>query len=179
MDLVKKIKLLGEQFSDFKVVEKMLISLPSRFEPKVSAIEESCDLTNIPGAERSEKGKSVLTVREGGKGKFLPYSFSQKTNHLVKDCWAKDISKVQYRFCKRYGHFEKFYKTKQNQNTVQNRNHNSNKQANYIDGREENEGEVSQPVCLIHNGCNSHMANEDKMFNKLDRSINTKVTLVL
>ncbi|XP_055806936.1 uncharacterized protein LOC129875694 [Solanum dulcamara] len=42
--IVSKIRLFGETFPDSKVVEKMMISLPARFESKISAIEESCDL---------------------------------------------------------------------------------------------------------------------------------------
>lgn len=51
IDTVNKIKLLGEDFHDSKVVEKMLISLPARFEAKISTIEESCDLKSLYVAE--------------------------------------------------------------------------------------------------------------------------------
>jgi hypothetical protein len=44
--LVNQMRLYGEVVDDSKVVEKMLISLPDKFEAKVAAIEESCDLKN-------------------------------------------------------------------------------------------------------------------------------------
>lgn len=44
---VNQMRLYGENFQDSRVVEKMLISLPERFEEKVSAIEESCDLKKL------------------------------------------------------------------------------------------------------------------------------------
>jgi len=40
-------RLYGEAVQDYKVVEKMLISLPKKFEDEVAAIEESCDLKKL------------------------------------------------------------------------------------------------------------------------------------
>ena len=47
MEIVNQIRLHGEDFSDQKVVEKIMISLPDKFESKISAIEESCDLKRL------------------------------------------------------------------------------------------------------------------------------------
>ncbi|KAA8526936.1 hypothetical protein F0562_008835 [Nyssa sinensis] len=55
MEIVNKIKLFGESFPDSEIVEKMLISLPATFEPKISAIEESCDLTRLTVTELISK----------------------------------------------------------------------------------------------------------------------------
>ncbi|KAK0573764.1 hypothetical protein LWI29_013191 [Acer saccharum] len=46
-DLVNPMRLYGDVMEDYKVVEKMLISLPEKFEAKVVAIEESCDLKKM------------------------------------------------------------------------------------------------------------------------------------
>lgn len=55
MEIVNKIRLFGETFPDSKVVEKMMISLPAKFESKISAIEESCDLKTLSVAEMISK----------------------------------------------------------------------------------------------------------------------------
>ncbi|XP_055822066.1 uncharacterized protein LOC129890558 [Solanum dulcamara] len=55
MEIVNKIRLFGEIFLDSKVVEKMMISLPARFESKILAIEESCDLKTLSVAELISK----------------------------------------------------------------------------------------------------------------------------
>ena len=34
-------------FTDQKVVEKIMFSVPQKFEAKISAIEESCDLQSL------------------------------------------------------------------------------------------------------------------------------------
>ena len=47
MYIVKQIRLAGEQFSDQRVVEKIMMSVPDKFEAKISTIEESCDLTTL------------------------------------------------------------------------------------------------------------------------------------
>ncbi|XP_015165534.1 uncharacterized protein [Solanum tuberosum] len=55
VEIVNKVRLFGETFLDSKVVEKMMISLPARFESKISAIEESCDLKTLSVAELISK----------------------------------------------------------------------------------------------------------------------------
>ncbi|XP_047251356.1 uncharacterized protein LOC124886573 [Capsicum annuum] len=47
LEIIKKIRLFGEIFPVSKVVEKMMISLPARFESKISVVEESCDLKTL------------------------------------------------------------------------------------------------------------------------------------
>ena len=51
MEVVNKIRLLGEDLTDQRVVEKVLVSLPERFESKISSLEDSKDLTKISLAE--------------------------------------------------------------------------------------------------------------------------------
>ena len=39
--IVNKIRSLGEKFPDARIVEKVLVTLPERFESKISSLEES------------------------------------------------------------------------------------------------------------------------------------------
>ena len=55
MNIVNQIRLHGDDFRDHRVVEKILISLPNKFEAKVTAIEESCDLNKLTIAELVSK----------------------------------------------------------------------------------------------------------------------------
>jgi hypothetical protein len=55
MDIVNQMRLLGKAFTDHKVVEKIMVSVPQKFEAKISAIEESCDLNNLTIAELTSK----------------------------------------------------------------------------------------------------------------------------
>jgi hypothetical protein len=45
--IINNIKLLGEDFPDSRIVEKVLVTLPKRFESKISSLEESKDLSKI------------------------------------------------------------------------------------------------------------------------------------
>ncbi|KAG8485225.1 hypothetical protein CXB51_021362 [Gossypium anomalum] len=47
MAVVNSIRLLGEQFDEARIVEKVLSTLPERYEAKISSLEDSRDLTNI------------------------------------------------------------------------------------------------------------------------------------
>ncbi len=38
--VVNKIRLMGEQLPDSQIVEKMLVSLPGKFEAKISSLED-------------------------------------------------------------------------------------------------------------------------------------------
>ncbi|TXG72546.1 hypothetical protein EZV62_001125 [Acer yangbiense] len=58
-ELVNQMRLYGETTEDYKVVEKMLISLPEKFEAKVAAIEESCDLKKMTISEMMKESESV------------------------------------------------------------------------------------------------------------------------
>ncbi|XP_031258912.1 uncharacterized protein LOC116117020 [Pistacia vera] len=51
MNVVNKIKLLGEELTNQRIVEKVLVSLPERFEAKISSLEDSKDLSQISLAE--------------------------------------------------------------------------------------------------------------------------------
>ena len=45
--LANKIRMLGEEFSDTREVEKILVTLLERFESKISSLAESRDLSII------------------------------------------------------------------------------------------------------------------------------------
>lgn len=54
-DTVNKIRLLGEDFHDSRVVEKIFVSLAAKFEVKISAIKELCNLKLLSVAELISK----------------------------------------------------------------------------------------------------------------------------
>ncbi|TXG53604.1 hypothetical protein EZV62_018860 [Acer yangbiense] len=54
-DLVNQMRLYGDIVEDYKVVEKMLVSLLDKFVAKVYAIEESCDLGALTVSEMVSK----------------------------------------------------------------------------------------------------------------------------
>lgn len=47
MKLVNQLKMLGQEVTDQKIINKILVSIPNRFESKVSSLEDSKDLAKI------------------------------------------------------------------------------------------------------------------------------------
>jgi len=58
--IINNIRLLGEDFPNSRIVEKVLVTLPKRFESKISSLEESKDLSKISLGELI----SVLQAQE-------------------------------------------------------------------------------------------------------------------
>ena len=55
MDTVNQMRLLGDVVEEQKVVEKIMVSLPQKFEAKISATKESCDLNRLSIAKLTSK----------------------------------------------------------------------------------------------------------------------------
>ena len=51
LKVVNQIRVLGEDLPDKRVVEKVLVSLPEKFEAKISLLEEVRDLDQISVSE--------------------------------------------------------------------------------------------------------------------------------
>ncbi|TXG46600.1 hypothetical protein EZV62_027900 [Acer yangbiense] len=194
-DLVNQMRLYGETVEDYKVVEKMLISLPKKFEAKVAAIEESCDLKKLTISEMINKLQAQeqrMSMRsndatEGkidggssetaGKSKFPPCSICKRPNHLSKDCWYKGKQQIQCHFCKKWGHIEKFCRSKPQHA----------QQANFTDEQPEAEDHMfmasqeccsaSKDVWYVDSGCTSHMVKDSSLFTSLDSNDRTNVKL--
>ncbi|XP_052185878.1 uncharacterized protein LOC127797225 isoform X2 [Diospyros lotus] len=126
MTVVNKIRLMGEELPDSRIVEKVLISLPERFEAKISSLEDSRDISQITlaeliGALQAQEQRRIMRNEESEKtveGAYLAKSSSskkkgkipecdhcKKLGHEEKDCWHK--GKPQCFQCKRFGHLKK------------------------------------------------------------------------
>ncbi|XP_071920780.1 uncharacterized protein [Coffea arabica] len=75
LDVVNKIRLIGEQLPDSRVIEKVLVSLPERFEAKISSLEDSWDLSQITlpeliNALQAQEQKRAIRKEEAVEGAF-------------------------------------------------------------------------------------------------------------
>ncbi|CAH9077240.1 unnamed protein product [Cuscuta epithymum] len=126
MSIVNQIKLLGGDFSSQRVVDKLLVTLPERYETKISSLEDTKDLSKLTVLElinslhAVDQRRSMREEENGGKNEGLllaKSSFSKgtgnkiqcnhchKVGHEEKDCWHK--GKPQCFKCKRFGHLAK------------------------------------------------------------------------
>ncbi|XP_016478381.1 uncharacterized protein LOC107799750 [Nicotiana tabacum] len=81
--IINKIRLLGEDFKDNRIVEKILVTISERFESKISFLEESKDLSTISVAELI----SVLQAQEQRKA-FRQDKVTE--GYVTKVCKFKD-----------------------------------------------------------------------------------------
>ncbi|XP_052478529.1 uncharacterized protein LOC128034034 [Gossypium raimondii] len=113
MAVVNSIRLLGEQFNEARVVEKVISTLPERYEEKISSLEDSRDLTSIPLTELinalyAQEQRRASRLEEHQEG-----AFQAKTNtaYKGKKTWknrpkpdAARSNDQPCRHCKRPGH---------------------------------------------------------------------------
>lgn len=147
-DTVNKIKLLGDKFPDSRVVEKILVSLPPKFESKISALEELADIETITTVDlinklQSQEQRVSMYERSSTEGalfsslventsgthkynkknivtqkKDSPCKIYSLTNHPESECWYKRKKVIRCNICKKLGHKEKFYRQKQRQEGI-------------------------------------------------------------
>ncbi|XP_017239473.2 uncharacterized protein LOC108212259 [Daucus carota subsp. sativus] len=126
MSIVNQIRLFDESFARERVVDKILVSVPEKYESKISSLEDSKDLSKITLVElvnalsAVDQRRLMREEENGGKTEGLllaKSSFAKATSNKVqcnhchkigheeKDCWNK--GKPQCFKCKRYGHLAK------------------------------------------------------------------------
>ncbi|XP_048235701.1 uncharacterized protein LOC125371208 [Ricinus communis] len=190
MDIVNQIRLYGEKLPDEKVVEKVMINVPQRFEAKTSTIEESCDMTSLTISElisnsgkkfeSSNKGKAIDSSTSGHNEKFPTCPICKRTNHAEKDYHFKDKdkSKFQCTFCKKAGHTKNFCWSKKKQAQQQvNANEENQEQGKHLFMVSHDAESFHNSIWLMDNGCTSHMTSVAAYFNSLDKSFKRNVKL--
>ncbi|RVW47420.1 hypothetical protein CK203_018156 [Vitis vinifera] len=80
---------LGEKFPDAKIAEKVLVTLPERFESKISSLEESRDLSQISLVElmnalQAQEQRRALRQENVTEGQMLEKQYSLQ----FKDNWC-------------------------------------------------------------------------------------------
>ncbi|XP_047258705.1 uncharacterized protein LOC124890894, partial [Capsicum annuum] len=76
---VSKIRFLGEDFKDDKIVEKILMTIPERFKSKISSLEESKDLSTISVEELISALQAHEQRKPSEKTMLLRVPFMHKT----------------------------------------------------------------------------------------------------
>ncbi|KAH0679207.1 hypothetical protein KY284_020292 [Solanum tuberosum] len=123
--IVNNIRLLGEEFIDKRIVEKVLVTLLERFESKISSLEESKDLGKLSLGELMSALQAQEQMRTMRRDKFTEGAFSvQKQlfgkgkqqvnqNNKTKHDGGNNSGDVKKKFlpckhCKRTTHLEKY-----------------------------------------------------------------------
>ena len=75
LSIINKVRLLGKEFSDDRIVQKILVTMPEKYESKISSLEESKDLTNISLGElvnalQAQEQRRLMRNEESMQGAF-------------------------------------------------------------------------------------------------------------
>ncbi|GKV26929.1 hypothetical protein SLEP1_g36142 [Rubroshorea leprosula] len=188
MDMVNKIRLNGEDFLDAMVVEKMLVSLSDRFESKISAIEESCNLKELTVVEligklQAYEQRVVLRAEDRAEGAFQAKEKQHAAGHgrrqtpnRVEKGKAVVVQSQQLK-----DKFPQCPTSKQNQY----RSKQKTQQAHFTNDYGEDHlfmplhgnSSSNKDSWLVDSGCTSHMVKDKDLFTELDSSVKIKVKL--
>jgi hypothetical protein len=92
LSIINKVRLLGKEFSDDRIVQKILVTIPEKYESKISLLEESKDLTNISlrelvNALQAQEQRRSMRLEESMQGLFkqeLNTKKEARTKHQVQ-----------------------------------------------------------------------------------------------
>ncbi|XP_069149249.1 uncharacterized protein [Solanum lycopersicum] len=74
--IINNIRHLGDEFTNKQIVEKVLVTLPERFESKISSLEESKDLSKLSLGELMSALQAQEHRRAMKREKFIEGAFS-------------------------------------------------------------------------------------------------------
>ncbi|GJU45485.1 retrovirus-related pol polyprotein from transposon TNT 1-94 [Tanacetum coccineum] len=175
IDVVNQMRLYEEVVKDQKLVEKMMISVPPKFEAKISAIEESCDLDTLTVSELTSKlqvQEQRVSIRSEEKveGAFRVSSRSNKAGNSKQNTFRR-------------GNF-----SKGNNKGSTSLNSSSTSKKENVSEEDQVEDEhlfmashldkhPDSLMWLMDSGCTSHMTPERSFFISLDTKDNPRVKL--
>ncbi|XP_012482894.1 uncharacterized protein LOC105797474 [Gossypium raimondii] len=162
MAAVNSIRLLGEQFSEARIVEKVMSTLPERYEAKISSLEDSRDLTTISLTELI----NALPKPDAARSSDQPYRHCKRAGHPEDRCWFRPDAK----------------QTKAESISVR------KAEARVAEEINDQEEQVFAVSCaanqkngskgwLLDSGCTNHMSPNATIFKTLDKTCKTKVKI--
>ncbi|KAG8478378.1 hypothetical protein CXB51_028202 [Gossypium anomalum] len=181
MAIVKNIRLLGDDFSESRVVENVITILPEKFESKISSLEDLKDLSAISLSELVNS-LYALDQRRANRQKEHPEGAfqakakeSSSSSYKGKKPWLDKREKSKRDF----GHVEKVCKNKRK---VQGQQQMQAKAAEDLQAQEERVFSASYYATsnkisknwLVDSGCSHHMASDERLFKNLDRRFTSK-----
>ncbi|KAG8479389.1 hypothetical protein CXB51_029761 [Gossypium anomalum] len=185
MAVVNSIRLLGEQFDEVRIVEKVLCTLPERYEAKISSLEDSRDLTRISLTELinalyAKEQRRASRIEEHQKGAFQAKSkpSSSNTAYKGKKNWRENPKLMPRE------------NGTDHAGTAKGPNQPQHKaaEAQVAEQGSDSEEQVFAVSCLaakgkvtkgwlLDSGCTNHMSPDASIFKSLDRICKTRVKI--
>ncbi|PNX88919.1 T-complex protein 1 subunit delta, partial [Trifolium pratense] len=188
LSIVNNVRLHGTEFSDTRIVQKILVTVPERFESTISSLENSKDLSNITLSElvyalQAQEQRRLMreegTIEGSSKGEDEkannpPCQHCGKTNHPHFKCWSRPNFRCNK--CNQQGHIAKFCKTEV-QPRVEAQVADQNEEEDYLFATTCLSTDKNNKNWLVDIGCTHHMAHDEELFKELDKTIASKVTI--
>ncbi|RVW99707.1 Retrovirus-related Pol polyprotein from transposon TNT 1-94 [Vitis vinifera] len=165
LSIADKVRLLGKEFSNEKIVQKILVTLPEKYEATISSLENSKDLSTISLTELLHSLEAVEQRRLMRQGDTAEGAFQAR---------MQKNADVKCNKCGKQGHVERICKNQQQEET--------NAVVDYCQ-----EEQLFAATCfankstskswLVDSGCTNHMTNNQDLFRELDRTTISKVRI--
>jgi len=139
LDIINKVRLLGTDFSNSRIIQKILVTVLQKFEATISSIENSKNVSSITLAEllnalQAQEHRRLMRQIGSMEGVFFAKShnniqqrnknnnnntafpscpYCKKSNHPQGRCWGRPD--IKCRKCGQLGHIERVCKSQQQQ----------------------------------------------------------------
>ncbi|XP_017629335.1 uncharacterized protein LOC108472365 [Gossypium arboreum] len=182
MAVVNSIRLLGEQFSEARIVEKEQIRASRMEEHQESAFQAKSKAASSTIAYKGKKNWKNRPKPDAARRGDQPCRHYKRAGHPEDRCWFKLNALCQH--CKKKRHVEKVCKNKGRPR--QNQAQQKNAEAQMAEDSSNHEEQVFAVSCsagqkkgskgwLLDSSCTNHMSPDTTIFKTLDRSCKTKV----
>ncbi|RVW34142.1 hypothetical protein CK203_092832 [Vitis vinifera] len=160
LSIADKVRLLGKEFSNEKIVQKILVTLPEKYEATISSLENSKDLSTISLTELLHSLEAVeqrRLMRQGDTAEGAFQARMQKNaGHKMERTCGEDLQNQQ----------------QEETNAV-------------VDYCQEEQlfaatcfaNKSTSKSWLVDSGCTNHMTNNQDLFRELDRTTISKVRI--
>ncbi|KAJ8643914.1 hypothetical protein MRB53_005662 [Persea americana] len=204
LDIVNKVRLLGTDFSDSRIVQKILVTVPEKFEATISSIENSKDVSSITLAEllnalQAQEQRRLMRQEGSVDGAFhvtsqnnmrkkekQSNSNNSSNNTTVPPCpHCKKSNHPQKRCrwrtdikchkCGQLGHVERICKSPRQQGEAKTAVEQPQEEQLFVASCFATNS--SKESWLIDSGYTSHMTYNQELFKELDKTAISKVKI--
>ncbi|BAF25940.2 Os10g0106900 [Oryza sativa Japonica Group] len=186
IEIVNQMRLYGEDINDQKVVEKILISLPEKYEYIVAAIEESKDLSTLTIQQLMSSLESHEERKLQREGSSIENAFQSKLSFRPQNSrFRGNFQKNEFPMRDR-GYFQKNGFSRQKEDGQERREKELEKLIGLIFHKKRKKSEEmvfschtaqeeKDDVWVIDSGCTNHMAADPNLFREMDSSYHAKI----
>ncbi|XP_017632748.1 uncharacterized protein LOC108475288 [Gossypium arboreum] len=182
--VMNNIRLLGEQFSEARIMEKEQRRASRMEEHQVGAFQAKAKAASSTSAYKGKKNwRSRPKPNAARRGNQL-FRFCKRPGHPEAKYWFRPDALCQH--CKKKGHVERVYKEKGRPGQKQAQH--KDIEARVAEDNSDHDEQVFAVPCLpgqnkgqkgwlLDSGCTNHMSPDASIFKTLDRSCKTKVKI--